>query len=60
MNYEEGGITLAKLRKIFLYEKNIKVRYYVIKKALMWLGYRWGSAKKLVRLKRLTTNLMAI
>ena len=52
--------TLAKLRNGFLDEMNIKVRYHVITKALMRLGDRWGSAKKLVRLTRITTNLMAI
>ena len=55
MNSEEGGVTLAKLRKRFLDEKNIKVRYHVIRKALMRLGYG-GSAKKLVRITRVITN----
>ena len=57
---EEGGITLAKLRKRFLDEKNINVRYYVIRKALTRLGYRWGSAKKLGRIARITTSWILI
>ena len=60
MNSEEGGVTLAKLRKRFLDEKNIKVRYHVIRKALMRLGYRWGSAKKLGRIKKFATRTARI
>ena len=60
MTCEQGGGTLAKLRNGFSDQMNIKVRYHVIRKALMRLGYRWGSAEKLVRLTRITTNLMAI
>ena len=48
MTCEQGGGTLAKLRNGFLDEMNINVRYHVMTKALMRLGDRWGSAKKLV------------
>ena len=55
----EEEVDLAKLRKLFLDEKNITVRYHVISKELMRLGHRLGSAKKLVRFTRITAHLMA-
>ena len=60
MTCEQGGDTLPKLRNGFLDEMNIKVWYHVVRKALMRLGYRWGSAKELVWLTRITTNSMTI
>ena len=42
---DQGLVTLANLRNGFLDEKSIRVRYHVIKKAPMRLGYRWDSSK---------------
>ena len=47
MTCEQGGGTLAKLRNGFLDEMNINVRYHVIRKALMRLGYRWDRQRSL-------------
>lgn len=52
LNSEHGGVTLSKLRKRFLHEKGLKVRNHTIRKTLLRLGYVWGSAKKMGKLKK--------
>ena len=60
LNSEEGGVTLKKLAKRFLDEKNLSVKNHVIRKAMMRLGYCWGNAKKLGRIKKYATRVARI
>lgn len=51
LNESEKGVTLKKLRKKLLAEFQIEVRNHTIRKILLSLGYQWGRAKKVGKLK---------
>lgn len=51
-NEKGGGVTLKKLKDLFLSECNLLVPESVIRRVLLRLGYQWGASKKIGQLKK--------
>jgi len=60
LNSTQGGVTLTRLKERFLSMKNLKVRAAAIRKTLRRLGYNWGPAKKMGKLKKCVSRTARI
>jgi len=60
LNSTQGGVTLKRLKERFLTMKNLKVRTAAIRKTLHRLGYKWGPAKKMGKLRKCVSRTARI